>query len=376
MPRRLTWRFDQEQDDLKKYMESCRRGKFEYCFSASVSQPVLYGSAYAFMINSMIDGFENEDSVQAWIDHFDAFQSDDGLFRDPLLAGDAFEHRGEWGEGWGARHLAAHMIIPYARAGRMPRREFGFLEPLYKAEALENWLSRFHFRDNLWSQSNFIMNLYSVLQYERDARKNADASACVEKIKDWLRQRQNPQTGLWHENPLETRSQKNDAIRAAYHYYPLFEYDREPSYSTDETIDVILQTQNSWGAFEHEERPAGACEDIDALDPLLRFSRRTGYRRNDVKIAAERSLVWVLSCKNADGGSSSMPEHGFAYGAHPLTTSQPGESNLFASWFRTLTLAYLCEFLELDNGFHLGRYPGYEIKFEPSESNPRGGRQA
>lgn len=361
LPRRLTWTYDAHADEVLRYVDRCHLGGFDYAFATSTESPVLYGSLYAFMLHSMLDAFQDDMQIQAWIDHFDGFQSEDGLFRDPALAGEAFEHRGAWGEGWGTRHLTAHMVIPYARAGRCPPRPFRFLEPLYDTAALNDWLGRFHFRDTLWSQSNHIMNLYTMMQFARDAMAEDRAKGAVDQIAEWLRERQNPATGMWHDTPLRTRAQANDAIRAAYHYYPLFEYEGTPLPHQDKTIDAILPTQNAWGAFEEEDRPAGACEDIDALDPLLRFASRTGHRHDEVRVAAERAFVWVLSCMYDDGGSASLPENGCHYGGHPLTTSTPGQGNLFATWFRTLTTAHLAAYLKLPNGFVLGRYPGYEI---------------
>lgn len=370
IPRRLTWSYGDHAAGVARYMSACHRGGFDYAFATALQTPVLYGSIYAFMLTSMLDGFEDAAQIEAWIDHFDGFQSEDGLFRDPALAGDAFEHRGGWGEGWGTRHLTAQIVIPYARAGRVPLRPFRFLEPFYDGAALDRWLEGFHFRDRLWSQSNYIMNLYSQLQFARDHMDEPRAGVAVDRIADWLRHRQNPETGMWHEAPLKTRAEMNDAIRGAYHYYPLFEYDRAPLPFQERTIDAILPTQNAWGAFAEEDRPAGACEDIDALDPLLRFARRTGHRADEVRLAAERAFIWLLACRHDDGGSASLPENGCPYGGHPLTTSAPGQSNLFATWFRTLTVAYVTQYLELPQGFILGRYPGYEIPLPERAATP------
>ena len=123
VPRRLKWTFESHADDTMRYLTSCNRGGFSYSFCTSVSTPVLYGSVYAFMLHSMLGQFSAPDQIKAWINYFDRFQTDDGQFRDPALAGASFEHIGSWGEGWGVRHITAQMIIPYARTGcRQTRR--------------------------------------------------------------------------------------------------------------------------------------------------------------------------------------------------------------------------------------------------------------
>lgn len=369
LPERLGWSYDEHTAGVLAYIDACHRGGFDYAFTSSIETPTLYGSSYAFMLHSMLGTFEGDAEIQAWIDHFDSFQSEDGLFRDPVLASDAYEHRGGWGEGWGARHILVQLVSSYARARRVPPRAFTFLEEYYAPGALAGWLSRFHFRDQLWSQSNRIMNLFVVLQFARDYMGDRRAGKAVEQIAQWLRERQNPQTGMWHDLPLKTRPEANDAIRAAYHYFPLFEYERTPLPYQEHTIDAILPTQNGWGCFEEEDRAAGACEDIDALDPLLRFATRTGHRELEVRLAAERALVWLLACRYPDGGSASQPEYGFHYGGHTLTTSKAGEANLFATWFRTLTLALVTSYLGVPQRFELGHFPGYELAL-PKRAEP------
>jgi hypothetical protein len=208
------------------------------------------------------------------------------------------------------------------------------------------------------------MNLYTVLEYARDYMRERRAAKPIEQIHQWLAKRQSPQTGMWHTYPIDGYPLLGDAIRGAYHFYPLFVYERKPIPYREQAIDWILKSQNSWGAFEEEQRPSGACEDIDALDPLIRFVFQTGYRKAEAELAVKRAFVWLLANRNADGGYESLMENGCHYGLHPQTSSRPRESNLFATWFRTLNLAYVTKHLKFENGFILGRFPGYEISLE------------
>jgi hypothetical protein len=318
----------------------------------------------------MLDAFEDRKQLDEWLDNFDTYQDECGLFRDPALAGEEFEGVGAWGDGWGARHLAALLIAAYARGGRKPRHPLRFLHPYYDPENLERWLGGFDLATSVWSQSNYIMNMYCLMQFDRDYMDEPRAAVAVRRIGEFLLSRQNPTSGMWHAgDSLPTRAALNDAIRGAYHFYPLFEYEGLAVPHQDKVIDLILSSQNAWGAFEEEDRPSGACEDIDAIDPLLRFARRTGHRRHDVQLAAQRSLIWILACRNPDGGSVSLLENGCHYGNHPATTSAPGESNMFATWFRTLTAAYLTNYLGMEQNFDIGRYPGYEIFLPPADES-------
>jgi hypothetical protein len=166
---------------------------------------------------------------------------------------------------------------------------------------------------------------------------------------------------MWHQYTINGYPEIGDAIRGAYHFYPLFIYENEPLKHPEAIIDTILSSQNSWGGFNPQEMPSGACEDIDAIEPLIRAALQSGHRRIDVNNALKRAIVWMLSCRHQRGGYQSLPENGCPYGGHRLTTSHPREGNLFATWFRSLCLAYIVEFLELENSYQLGFYPGYEL---------------
>lgn len=97
---------------------------------------------------------------------------------------------------------------------------------------------------------------------------------------------------------------------------------------------------------------------------MVRFSYAGGYRNGEVDIALKKAFVWLQSCRGQDGGYSSIPLNACHYGAHSYTTSGIGESNLFATWFRSLCLAYVVGGLKVKNEYKLGRYPGYEINLE------------
>lgn len=368
VPRYLQWNYQDERTAVLNYVKGMQVSPFGFTFSKSSTRPVLYASLYAFLLHGMFDSFEHRGHIDAWLDEFDVCQEEDGYFRDPVLVGDEFDGVGAWGDGWGVRHLAAHVIIAYARAERRPRWPLRFLQPYYDLDNLERWLGGFDLATGVWSQSNYIMNMYTLMQFDRDCMGEPRAALAVRKIGEFLLSRQNSATGMWHAgSALPTRAALNDAIRGAYHFYPLFEYDGIAVPHQEKVIDLILASQNAWGAFEEEDRPSGACEDIDAIDPLLRFARRTRYRDREVRLAAQRSLIWVLACRNPDGGSVSLLENGCHYGNHPQTSSAPGESNMFATWFRTLTIAYLTNYLGMEQNFNIGRYPGYEIPLPPAD---------
>ena len=360
----LEYDYIKMRNETLAYVEKLEVKPFIYKYSQSNSFHTLYSSIYACLIKGMYGELDklDEQKKKEWAQYFDSFQSpEDGYFRDPVLKCEEFEGDCGWGDGWGIRHLAGHILIAYARLGHTPKYKFSFLKDYYNVDYLSTWLEKLFIEKDMWSASNYIMNITTLLQYSRDYMDDRKANHAIEFILSWLKKKQNQSTGMWHNGVLNSYKELSNAIRGAYHYYPLFIYDNWEIEGKEKVIDLILSSQNSWGGFEKEQTPSGACEDIDALDPLIRFTLDTNYRVDEVKFAVNKSLIWILSNKNEDGGFSFMPKTPHEYGNHPVTSSLRDESNLFATWFRTLTLAYVCQFLDLNNNYDIKIYPGYEI---------------
>lgn len=363
IPNVIDYNFENTKRKTLSYIETLCIAPYTYKYAQSRQQPTLYASIYACMLLGLYGELDrlSASEKREWVDYFDSFQSEDGYFRDPALAGEEFEGDCGWGDGWGIRHLAGHIIIAYARLGHTPKNPFHFIKPYYETAYLADWLNSLFTTKDMWSASNYIMNMVTLMQYARDYMQDDKANQSIQYILNWLEERQNPETGMWHNAPLNSERALHTAIRGAYHYYPLFIYENRPIRYQEKVIDHILQSQNSWGGFEEELHPSGACEDIDALDPLIRFTLNTQHRKEEVDLAVQRAMYWVMTNWNKDGGFTFMPLTPHEYGSHPLTSSLTGESNLFATWFRTLCLAYIVKYLGIDNQFDIQKFPGYEL---------------
>ena len=91
----------------------------------------------------------------------------------------------------------------------------------------------------------------------------------------------------------------------------------------------------------------------------------TDYRKQDIKDALLKAVPWILYNQSVDGGFVFRRDEKLNYG-HPFTSSIKNESNLFATWFRLLSLAYISKVLP-DEPFFEGRkinfikVPGYQF---------------
>lgn len=361
-------------DDLKSgildYVSSVRIAPYTYKFAVSCDKPCLYASVYAVMIEGLTGVLAQRSKAELadWANYLNDFQNpDDGIYYDSSLAGPAYEHIGVWNEGWGKHHLMGHIIIALARLGHKPKYQLRYLEKYYDTEYLTAWMNGFDFSDDVWTVSNYFMNLYTVMEYARDYMGEVRASKALETMAKWLLERQNPETGIWHTQDFDTLDHldKLKVVRAAYHFFPLFVYEKITLPYQAKIVDSILPLQNSWGGWTVEKGNSGACEDIDAVEPLIRFSGARSERNNEISAAILRSLIWQLSCRNTDKGFSFYLRSGHVYGGHPLTSSLRDESSMFATWFRTLCIAYEMQYLGLPNSFEIGVYPGYEMSLHP-----------
>ena len=358
VPKALFFDFNTIRRMTLAYVERMRVGNevFLYKYSESTTLPNIYSSTYACMIKSLYGEQLDNKEKQTWASYFDGFQSqDDGLFRDTNVANDIFENE-DW---WGARHLAAHVVIAYTALGMKPSFDFKFLESVYEPRTMINWLESRDWINRFDFVGNEIMNYGVLLQYSRDVFNNQHAGVAIKVMLDWLEKSIDSATGLWGHGPFDSAEKLSRAVQGAYHIYPLFFYDNRELPHKEKIIDNVLATQNQLGGYGVKLN-SSACEDIDSIEPLIRLTKINDYKRLIIKQSLHRALPWLLTNMNEDGGFVFRRNEAFVYG-HEEMSSGVNESSMFATWFRTLCLAYLINYLNSKSVYQLNRVPGYEF---------------
>jgi hypothetical protein len=337
----------QFRSDTLAFVERHRAGGPRFRYSVESFRPTLYSSCYAALTRSLYNdlGGLMPDERAAWAAYLNAHQDDDGLYRDDVI----------FDQGWyagdplwcGRPHLTCHVLIALTALGAIAPKEFRLAAEFRELGRLEEWLESRDWGQRVGWTGNEIMNVGTLLQYARDFHGDEAAGSAVAFLLDWLdRHHLDPETGVWGSLDVSDPVQRSHVVQAAYHWWPLYLYDRRPVPYVERALDTVLATQNleggfGWGVHNPEDPLFGsACEDIDSIDPLVRLSRLTGYRQDEVRTALERAVPWLLSNRASDGGCVFIRDRRFEYG-HPELAAGSGVGAMFPTWFRTLTLALL-----------------------------------
>jgi prenyltransferase beta subunit len=358
--------------DLKQttlaYVESMRvkesgpYGRYRYC--GSQGAPLLYASVYAALTRSMygdLDTLSAEDR-QEWISYILSFQGKDGLFRDPEvdceLANTVF-----W---WGWMHLTFHVVSAIAVLGGVCEKGFLCIDSLRSRPDIQAWFLERRIR-KLPSpdiEAHSPLYLITFLQYSRDFLGISCSNEAINEIISLLNDQIDPVTGCWGTEGRENDIiYINEGVKIGYHFWIFYFYDRLSIPYADKVVDSLLQTQNVMGGFDVSLN-SSACDDIDSIDPLCRLLVQNDYRKKAIENSLRRAVPWVLANRNLDGGFVFKRDEPFQYG-HIKMRSGRNESNMFATWFRSLSLAYVGKALPdhflAKHDWHLPRAPGLQF---------------
>lgn len=350
--------YDVFKKEILNYVETNRLpSNFKYKFSKSCVTPDLYSSVYALMIYGLFDEIKKLSEVEKkqWANYINSFQLENGLFVDNAID-TPLAHKIH---GWGWYHLIPHLIIALTYIGYKPNHDFKFLYDKFDEISIEEWLETREWHENYLGVSNEIMNVTVMLQYSRDYFNNGLAKGYVKRILEWLKVNKIDQkTGLWGYNTSISKYENSKAVKAAYHFIPMYIYDNDISgINVDSIIKYTLQTQNQFGTYSPYYN-ADACEDIDSLYLLTQMSSST-YDFYERKKSVEKFFSSIFVNLKDDGGFVFKNGVSFQYADSKLT-SLKDESNMFATWFRVLSIAYSCDFLNVENGFRFSDVPGYQ----------------
>ena len=346
-------------DYLFRMRTQSRGGQTGYRHSTSTKRPILYATIAALLTKHLY-GVRDE-AVDEDLDLLTGAQGDDGLFRDPVIACEAAETE-DW---WGWRHLTLHALMALGLFERPAPKELGYLEQFRNPDGFRKHLDSRDWGSGAATTSNEVQNLGVMLQYARDHQSWGPAAPLMDVLHDVVDAHQDPNTGLYGDR-FDTPQSLSFGVQAGYHFWLLKFYDGRPIPRAENVIDSLLATQNLLGGYGTDWHST-ACEDIDSIDPLVRMSRQTDYRREDIQVSLRRALPALLQNLNSDGGWV-FKRHNALQVVHPEMFSGMNESNMFYTWFRILGLAYCLIGLDevpqaMQYDWQFGKAPGHQFLY-------------
>ncbi|MEM9481572.1 MAG: hypothetical protein AAGA58_18130 [Verrucomicrobiota bacterium] len=323
------------EENVLAYVESLRvAGGYAYMAGGGFS---VYGTAYASLIRHYFgETIDVEDGAKAVLDRQDP---ETGYFFESCFD--------DWSPPVGAMHDREHLllhttcaVLPFLQEiGVKPRHPLKFAEQ-FRGSALGKWLKE---RDmtNPWLEGNNLLFAGQVLLYLHEIEGDEGAREDLEFLFSWLDDEVDPATGLWGTNH---GAGPDHAIYGGYHQLLLYYYKERKLHKPKAVIDICLSLQTLDGGYA-QAGDAGACEDVDTVDVLVNYSKRFDLRRPEVVWSLRRCLTHILELQNKDGGFPYNRNRPFTHNGMKGTEADPGQSTVFATWFRVHTLALMAELL-------------------------------
>ena len=323
------------KDLTLKYLNAMRiqkGGQFGgFRHSGSMKKPVLYATLAALLVKHLY-GIKDERNFEE-LQYILRFQSEDGLFRDPVIDCRLAETE-DW---WGWRHLTLHALMTLGLYKVPAEQEIAYVNQFSNKDRFRSFLESRDWGARVAWTSNELQNFGVMLQYARDYQGSPKAGGLLELLYESIDAHQDPTTGLFGQS-FASAEDLSLGVQAGYHFWLLYFYDKRPILHIDRIVDSVLRTQNILGGYGVKWN-SSACEDIDSIDPLVRLSHLTNSRYDDIQASLGRALPAILNNLNGDGGWVFRRHEALTIG-HRQMFSAINESNMFYTWFRTLGLAY------------------------------------
>ena len=238
------------------------------------------------------------------------------------------------------------MIAAYTFLGGRPKYDLKFLDYYRSPQVLKDWIDSIEWdAKNLMKTDvdNKIMNIGCLLQYERDRKDDAELHNGVRILRESLKQKLNPETGMWGDYRVDVAAECSAMVQFAYHLMPIFIYDEDFDFDFELIAENVLRTQNEMGGFGCEIN-SSACEDIDSIDLLITcYSFCNAATKKRIENALLKAKRWILLNHMNDGGFVFRLFQRLRYGDEEMLAN-PQKSSLFPTWFRLLSLSHIEHF--------------------------------
>ena len=332
-------------------------GKYKLTKSADST---LLASCFAVMVKGLYGELSALSEVQRkeWVNYIlDCQDSKTGLFIDPLLrSADLSSPKHSWE--YMTFNSTMLSLVALQTLGAESRYPLNFLNKYKDSLYIARWLEERNWKDP-WLEGNNLMFIGGFLIKDLERTKNPTVADTMKVFFKWLDEHQDPKTGYWG---TDKGAGNFGAMAGAFHIYLLYFYLNKPLHYIERIIDATLLLQCKDGLFS-TAGGGGSCEDLDAIDILVKLGGLSSYRAKDIEETLQKAFDAILKNQNKNGGFCwakrprkieirknllkaflnyiKKPNQIIKYGGWERMSFNISESDIFSTWFRSLSIALI-----------------------------------
>jgi len=362
------------KNELKEWMESAKDKETSlYLFTKKARKPTLLSNCFAVLTLELFNEVDSigQETKETLIGFIKACQLEEtGHFIDPLLRKEHLFRSNTHSWDYLTMQSTMFSINALDAFGEKPRHRINFVDMYKDVDFLIKWLQERNWK-NPWLESNNIMFIGCFLLYEYLQTKEMRILEVIDQMLNWHDKAQDSHTGFWG---TDKGASLPNAMAGAFHIYYFYYYLKRPIQYSDKIVDSTLSLQHEDGLFV-SKGGGGACEDLDAIDILTKFTALTDYKKESIKQILLKSLKTLANGQNRDGGYGwKINGHGnfitdlmrrreiCHYSSWKLMPYDIHKSDMWSCWFRYLAISlivstYPDEF-GTDFNFKFRRLPG------------------
>ena len=281
------------KDKIFNFIMSLRDSDSSFVLQKKFNQSTLMSSAFSLLTLELIGCIESLNS-QAYVNPF--LQNQDkasGLIIDPKLI---FEKSSleDPEKNYIHYQTTAFSLSAIDALGYTPKYSLAFLDYFRDKKNINKYFENIDW-SNPWHESNKIMFLLQFFSYELIRLKDESARKYIDQILDLLDKYQDSNTGLWG---TQYGASSFSAMAAGYHFLMFYQHFNREIRFKQLVVESVCDLQMKDGLF-HPFGGGGACEDMDAIDVLVK-----SMSENESKPlrCLERSHFALTNNFNSDGG--------------------------------------------------------------------------
>ena len=296
----LSYNFLSMKESVLGWLESLRvkdtnYGVYKFCENGNST---LMSSCFVAFIRELLNDLSSlsEKERKDWIQYIKNTQDiNTGLFIDPLF--NEHDLTGKHSKEYVLYQNTMFCLSALNALGTEPNYDLKILNFYQDASNIVEWLKKLNWSQP-WLISNEIMFIMYFLFDDCERNQSEKSRMALNKIFDYLDRTQDRYTGFWGTNK---GANIFNGMAGAFHFYLFYFYDWRDIKYKNKIIDATLALQNTDGLFN----PAGGgghCDDLDAIDILVKFSMVSSYREADTEKALIRAFDGIIKNQNQDGG--------------------------------------------------------------------------